>query len=386
MAPPKQANGAAEAEESPVVVVLQKRLRNLRKRLRNADEIQEKQAAGKTLQPEQARPRNMPCACRPPGLPWVLVAGHRAAHTHPPAADERPGVHVGLHNELPRLMGAVPTPLALQEHALNSRPGLLAAIEELEKMTAGLKEALKEELTTAAADARAKALAEAEAGEPAIGLGRVRRRSPLPPPAACWSTAPCAADQRASCSDPACTFAALAPTCTWNGLHLTLAASLLPMHAAAAAKERASLKSEAAWEAEREAAVAAARKESEAAAAAAQQKAVAAAVAAALAKAAGEAEAARAAAVEAARAEASKAASEEAVGTLMDVMYLGNVRSGGVWVLGWAGLGGVRAGAGWTLAGCAGGGLLPGPACWPPCATGAGRQQRARPLCCTRAS
>ena len=41
-------------------MVLQKRLRNLRKRLRNADEIQEKQAAGKALNPEQASTRNMP--------------------------------------------------------------------------------------------------------------------------------------------------------------------------------------------------------------------------------------------------------------------------------------------------------------------------------------
>ena len=72
------------------------------------------------------------------------------------------------------LIGAarpLPNTPHLQEAALSSRPGLLAAIEELEKMTAGLKEALKEELTSAAADARKKALAEAEAGEPAMGLG-----------------------------------------------------------------------------------------------------------------------------------------------------------------------------------------------------------------------
>ena len=45
-----------------------------------------------------------------------------------------------------------------------SKAGLLAAIDELEKMTASLKEALKEELVAAAADARKEALAEAEAG------------------------------------------------------------------------------------------------------------------------------------------------------------------------------------------------------------------------------
>jgi hypothetical protein len=47
---------------------------------------------------------------------------------------------------------------------LSSKPGLLAAVEELEKMTGALKDALKEELATAAAEARAKALAEVEAG------------------------------------------------------------------------------------------------------------------------------------------------------------------------------------------------------------------------------
>jgi hypothetical protein len=53
----------------------------------------------------------------------------------------------------------------VQELALSSKPGLMGAIEELEKMTAGLKEALKEEVTSSAAEARTKALSEAEAGE-----------------------------------------------------------------------------------------------------------------------------------------------------------------------------------------------------------------------------
>lgn len=62
-------------------------------------------------------------------------------------------------------------PRPLQELALSSKPGLLAAIDELEKMTAGLKEALKEELTTAAAQAREAALAEAEAGALGLAVG-----------------------------------------------------------------------------------------------------------------------------------------------------------------------------------------------------------------------
>ena len=52
----------------------------------------------------------------------------------------------------------------LQALAVASKAGLLAAIDELEKMTASLKEALKEELVAAAADARKEALAEAESG------------------------------------------------------------------------------------------------------------------------------------------------------------------------------------------------------------------------------
>lgn len=60
---------------------------------------------------------------------------------------------------------AVPVTPCLQELALSAKPGLLAAIEELEKMTGGLKDALKEELTAAVDEARHAALAEAEEGE-----------------------------------------------------------------------------------------------------------------------------------------------------------------------------------------------------------------------------
>jgi hypothetical protein len=63
----------------------------------------------------------------------------------------------------------VPLPQAL---AVASKAGLLAAIDELDKMTASLKEALKEELVAAASDARKEALAEAETGASAgTGLG-----------------------------------------------------------------------------------------------------------------------------------------------------------------------------------------------------------------------
>lgn len=56
MAPNKAANGAPAPEvEGPVVAVLMKRLRNLRKRLRNAEEIQAKLDAGKTLNQDQVR-------------------------------------------------------------------------------------------------------------------------------------------------------------------------------------------------------------------------------------------------------------------------------------------------------------------------------------------
>ena len=55
MAPAKQ-NGAPQPEvESPVVAVLQKRLRNLRKRVRNVEEIQAKADAGKELNADQVR-------------------------------------------------------------------------------------------------------------------------------------------------------------------------------------------------------------------------------------------------------------------------------------------------------------------------------------------
>lgn len=58
MAPPSKpaaANGAGqeEAEASPVLAAVAKRMRNLRKRLRNAEEIQAKRDAGKELNPDQ---------------------------------------------------------------------------------------------------------------------------------------------------------------------------------------------------------------------------------------------------------------------------------------------------------------------------------------------
>ena len=74
-----------------------------------------------------------------------------------------------------------------QELALSAKPGLLAAIDELEKMTGGLKDALKEELTAAVEEARQAALAEAEEGEQAAppsapaasgGQGRTRISAP----------------------------------------------------------------------------------------------------------------------------------------------------------------------------------------------------------------
>ena len=64
MAPAKQ-NGAPQPEvESPVVGVLQKRLRNLRKRVRNVEEIQAKADAGKELNADQVRHGLVPCRQR----------------------------------------------------------------------------------------------------------------------------------------------------------------------------------------------------------------------------------------------------------------------------------------------------------------------------------
>lgn len=86
-----------------------------------------------------------------------------------------------LHADLPiggllrPLRDPFPVACRLQELALSSKPGLLAAIEELEKMTAGLKEALKEELGTTAAEARTAALAEAEAGKLGESSGNAGR-------------------------------------------------------------------------------------------------------------------------------------------------------------------------------------------------------------------
>jgi hypothetical protein len=71
MAPAKEkANGAPVADdgsvgESPVIALLSKRLRNLRKRLRNAEEIQAKLDAGKELNADQVRRlcANWTCDC-----------------------------------------------------------------------------------------------------------------------------------------------------------------------------------------------------------------------------------------------------------------------------------------------------------------------------------
>ena len=160
---PKAANGVAasvepkETEETvgPVVGVLKNRLRNLKKRLRNVEEIQAKLDAGKTLNADQVRAwarqalmtvamgtALAPDSPRPPRMPPLLIASSPAPIAHKCA------------------------PL-LQELSLSSKPGVLAAIDELEKMTAGLKEALKEELGVASSQAREEALAEAEAGEQA---------------------------------------------------------------------------------------------------------------------------------------------------------------------------------------------------------------------------
>lgn len=57
MAPPTKANGAGLAaaadESSPVLAQLQKRIRNLRKRLRNCEDIEAKKEAGKELNADQ---------------------------------------------------------------------------------------------------------------------------------------------------------------------------------------------------------------------------------------------------------------------------------------------------------------------------------------------
>lgn len=57
MAPPTKANGAGLAaaadESSPVLAQLQKRIRNLRKRLRNCEDIEAKKDAGKELNADQ---------------------------------------------------------------------------------------------------------------------------------------------------------------------------------------------------------------------------------------------------------------------------------------------------------------------------------------------
>lgn len=78
MAPPSKpaaANGAGqeEAEASPVLAAVAKRMRNLRKRLRNAEEIQAKRDAGKELNPDQVGP----CRCCPRS--WAACTPNWAA-------------------------------------------------------------------------------------------------------------------------------------------------------------------------------------------------------------------------------------------------------------------------------------------------------------------
>lgn len=70
MAPPTKANGAGLAaaadESSPVLAQLQKRIRNLRKRLRNCEDIEAKKDAGKELNADQV---GSPRAWRSLGTP-----------------------------------------------------------------------------------------------------------------------------------------------------------------------------------------------------------------------------------------------------------------------------------------------------------------------------
>ena len=91
----KQANGEpAKAEvEGPVLAVLSKRLRNLKKRLRNADEIQAKRDSGKELNADQVGAVEQGGAsqtpARPPGRSPQRVdvlqgpqGSHRRPHAH----------------------------------------------------------------------------------------------------------------------------------------------------------------------------------------------------------------------------------------------------------------------------------------------------------------
>ena len=52
---PVGADDAAPPGESPVVAVISKRLRNLRKKLKNVEGLEALQREGKELNPEQAR-------------------------------------------------------------------------------------------------------------------------------------------------------------------------------------------------------------------------------------------------------------------------------------------------------------------------------------------
>ena len=90
-----KANGAAAepVEDSPVVGVLQKRLRNLKKRVRNVEGIQQKVDAGKALNQDEVGLGAGPGA-RPGGRagPMAPALAPVACRSRPPAcrADRRP--------------------------------------------------------------------------------------------------------------------------------------------------------------------------------------------------------------------------------------------------------------------------------------------------------
>lgn len=138
-----QANGHADhasnvafsihADTSPVLQAVMKRIRNARKRLRGIDEIQAKRDAGKELNPDQ--------------VGFHLLQLSFATFTH----------RVAVRRTSPS--PAKPSSLITQEAALLSRSGVVAIIEELERLMVVLEEPLKEELGAAAAKAEEQAIA-----------------------------------------------------------------------------------------------------------------------------------------------------------------------------------------------------------------------------------
>ena len=140
---PNGVPAAPSVEPGPVLVALRKRIRNVNKRLRGIEEIQEKKDSGKTLNQEQVR----------------IGLGSAAGGGDAVEAGRWRG-RAGIHMQCARH----PRP---QELALSSKPALTAVVEELEKMTKVLEDAVKEEVTAAVATAREAAVAEAAAGEKA---------------------------------------------------------------------------------------------------------------------------------------------------------------------------------------------------------------------------